>query len=69
MTTIEKLTALIKELAAKNGFPEDRIQVFCDDDGKIGIDIDNGDWSNCLSYEEAEDQIYNLFKGIELCSK
>lgn len=69
MTTIEKLTALIKELAAKNGFPEDRIQVFYDDDGKIGIDIDNEDWSNYLSYEEAEDQIYNLFKGIELCSK
>ena len=69
MTTIEKLTALIKELAAKNGFPDDRIQVFRDDDGKIGIDIDNGDWSNYLSYEEAEDQIYNLFKGIELCSK
>jgi len=69
MTTIEKLTTLIKELAVKNGFPDDRIQVYRDDNGKIGIDIDKGDWSNCLSYNEAEDQIYNLFKGIELCSK
>ena len=63
---IEKLTMLINKFARRTTFDRDRIQVFWDDDHKIGITIDGSDWSNYLSYQEAEDQIYNLFKGIEL---
>ena len=64
---IEKLTMLINKFARRTTFDRDRIQVFLDDDSNtIGITIDGSDWSNYLSYQEAEDQIYNLFKGIEL---
>ena len=47
--------------------PKERMD--CDiyeEDGKYGIDIDGVPWSNCLTEAEVEDQLYCLFKGIEL---
>jgi len=63
---VRKLTTLIHDLAIKNAFPKDAVQVFRDNHESISIDINGIDWANELTYAEAEDMIYCLFKGIEL---
>lgn len=63
---IDGLLAIRDELAKKVGFKAERIAIFREAEGTYGIDIDNIPWSNCLHGEEVEDQLYCLFKGMEL---
>jgi len=63
---IDGLLSLRDELAKENGFNAERIAIFREDEGTYGIDIDDIPWSNCLYGEEVEDQLYCLFKGMEL---
>ena len=69
MNAINELKKVIHNLAQKNAFSEDVIQVFRDDDNSISIEINGKDWATQNNYEEAECCIYDLFKGIELGAK
>ena len=66
MTYLNNLLEIRDVLAKENGFKAERIGIFHEEDGKYGIDIDGVPWSNCLTEAEVEDQLYCLFKGIEL---
>ena len=65
MTPFTKLKEIIEAEEKRTDFDHDRIIVTIEDH-KFSIKIDNRLWSNQLSYYEAEDQIYCIFKGIEL---
>lgn len=63
---VQKLEKIIRNLAKKNAYPIGLIQVYRDDNNLLSIEINGQDWSNQLTFAEAEDAIYCLFKGIEL---
>ena len=66
LNKLDKLIELKDSLAKKNGVEKERIEIFCDDDNRYGIDIDGIGWSNYLTMKEVEDQLYCIFKGIEM---
>ena len=66
---LDKLIKLKDSLAKKNEIEKERIEIFRDDDNRYGIDIDGIGWSNYLTMKEVEDQLYCIFKGIEMVNK
>lgn len=66
---IADLDNLISAAEEETGFEHGRIQVFNDDEGTYGIEIDGDDYSTYISIEEAEGTIRDLFNGIMLVSK
>lgn len=68
---MEKLRILkdkIKVFEKKTGFTHGRIEV-CELDDWFCVKIDGSIWSNDLNFQEAEDAIDILFKGIELANE
>ena len=63
---LNKLIELKDRLAKKNRIEKERIEIWRDDDGCYGIDIDGAVWSDYLTMKEVEDQLYCIFKGIEM---
>ena len=63
---IDKLINLIKELAEPSGFDIDRIWIRQNFLGEFEIGIDREVWGNGYSFDEAENTIRSIFKGIEL---
>lgn len=63
---IDGLIKTRDDLATKTNFDKERIQVFRDDMGTYSLEIDGKDWSTCLYGDEIEDQLYCIFKGIEI---
>ena len=65
---IDGLIKTRDRLAAKNKFDKERIQVFRDDIGTYSLEIDGEEWSAYLHGDEIEDQLYCIFKGIEIAN-
>ena len=63
---IDGLIKTRDRLAQNNNFDKERIQIFRDDMGTYSMEIDGKEWSSCLHGDEIEDQLYCIFKGIEL---
>ena len=66
---IDGLIKTRDNLAAKNSFDKERIQIFRDDMGTYSMEIDGKEWSSCLHGDEIEDQLYCIFKGMEIMQK
>lgn len=66
---LDELIKLKDNLAKKNEIEKERIEIFYDDNDRYGIDIDGVAWSNYLTMKEVEDQLYCIFKGIEMIRK
>lgn len=66
---IVDLENLINVAEEETGFEHGRIQVFNDDEGTYGIEIDGYNYSTYISIEEVEGTIRDLFNGIKLVSK
>ncbi len=62
------LDTLIKIVEEIN-LPKGTIEVFREEDGLYGIDIEGAPWSNQLTGDEAESDLLNIKKGVELNAK
>lgn len=63
---IADLQNLLDVLEKESGFEHERIQVYQDDNGTYGIEIDKQPYSTYITVEEADGTLRDIFYGIRL---
>ena len=65
----DNILAKLRYLIKKAGIYDDKIYVWQDDDGTVGIDVGGKIWSNFLNPETAECEVRCLIRGYQLGKK